>query len=81
MFVYCVSFVCAQDCDHSNPNWEFLQKIREFLSRLELRPLQGDEEVSGRGWMDRGREREKERERYCFLSSGCRYTVKGSVFV
>ena len=39
-------FPYTQDYDHTNPNWEFLQKIREFLSRLELKPLQGDEEVS-----------------------------------
>ena len=39
-------FNFVQDCDHSHPNWEFLQKIQDFLSRLELKPLQGDEEAS-----------------------------------
>ena len=55
--------MCAQYCDHSLPNWEFLQKIGEFLSRLEMRPLQGDEEVSGREGRERGRKREGGRKR------------------
>ena len=38
--------VYIQEYDTSNPNWEFLQKINDFLSRLPINPLTGDEPVS-----------------------------------
>ncbi|XP_065835132.1 kinesin-like protein KIF2A [Oscarella lobularis] len=34
-----------EDCDPTNPNWEFLQMIREFRSHLNMQPMQMSEPV------------------------------------
>ncbi|KAL5487192.1 hypothetical protein EMCRGX_G019766 [Ephydatia muelleri] len=36
----------SEDYDTSTPNWEFLQKIREYRSQLDMRPLRVTAEVS-----------------------------------